>query len=458
MTLLGYEITKVSDSNKTRRSVSNSPIVDFTNKIVADSITTKGLYRNTLNGYKLAGAFAKNIIDTPIAFCGFPIPQTDDEDIINYFLPYNYNFVKILRQSHREGTVWVWPWYDSKSASVKLKFIEDNQVTTVFQDPITDEINSVIITRSIQALDKNGMTVSIDEKTIYDKQKITTNYSGIYKNSVKRNVLGILPINFPNMADAGEIRGYSDYTNILPDLMDYHRTALSMSIQLNDFKTKLVQTIDGDPDTWAANQGFTDLDDFILNSTPQKVSMIFNGKDDKTEFITAKGMIDSNIAALKISYKKIVQGCRVPELFWGLKQEGNTNTAEEAMTSLINLVNEKRTQSEPKFALLMNSMLRLKAISEGRFTSETIGITWDQLDAVSDVSRSEIFKNFCEGISKVFTSGVITIDQAFDMWEENYPSFTNMTKEEFQEGLIKTVSLLQRKNSSYAETLGVDQL
>lgn len=446
---------KTEVGNKTRTGAVDYPVVDFTNNIVADVNTTKKLYRNTLPGYKLAGVFAKNIIDTPIAFCGAPSPQTDDEDIIKFFKKYNPDFTKILKQAHREGTVWIWPWFNSKRSEVKLKFIEDNQVSEIEQDPTTDEIVSVTRTRTINLKNK-----SVQEKTVYTRSKITTTYDSVYKNSVKRNILGILPINFTNMAEGGEIRGISDYENILPDLQDYHRTALSMSVQLNDFKTKLVQTIEGNPDQWAEDQGFADLNDFIINSSPQKVSMIFNGKDDKTEFLTAKGAIDSNIAALKISYKKIVQGCRVPELFWGLKQEGNHATAEESMTALINLVDEKRIQANANLELLMNSMLRLDLMSRGQVLQEEISLTWNQLDAVSDISRSEIFKNFCDGISKAFNAGVLTPGMAYDLWRENYPSATNITEAEFLEGIKKTTVLLQKQKTSYTETMGedVDQL
>lgn len=455
----GAPTTQDVGASKTRRPAQEYTVVDYTEKIVANTVTTKGLYYNTLNGYKLAGVFAKNIIDTPIAFCGFPSMNTDDEKITEFFRPYNPSFVKILRQSHREGTVWMWPWYDSKEMKVKLRFIEDDWIYETFVDPERDTIDAIVTTRSIPVLNSSGNTVTIKEKITYTRTKITTTYDSVLKSSVRRNVLGILPIGFANMTDGADFRGHSDYTNILPDLMDYHRTALSMSIALNDFRTKIIQTIDGNVDQWAQDQGFTDLDDFIINGTPEKVSMIFNRNEkDKTEFLTAKGMVDSNIASMKISYKKIVQGCRVPELFWGLKMEGNNNTAEEAMTSLINLVNEKRVQSTANFELLMNSMLRLDAMARGGVFTEELPICWNQLDAVSDVSRSEIFKNFCAGISSVWLAGSVTIDMLYDLWLDNYPKITNIKKEDFKTELIKSIVLLQKRNSSYEQNLGGDTL
>jgi len=460
----GNQTSQDQSASKTKGYAQDYKTVDYTEKIVADSVTTRGLYFNTLNGYKLSGVFAKNIIDTPIAFCGFPSPQTDDEDIVDFMRPYNPDLVKILKQSHREGTVWMWPWYDSKESQVRLKFIEDDTVSQVLVDPETDAVTSVTVTRNIEALNQQGNTVTIKEKIIYTKTKIITTYDQIYKSSVKRNVLGIFPIAFANMTDGGERRGHSDYTNILPDLMDYHRTALSMSIALNDFRTKIVQYIDGSPDDWAIKQGFDSLTDWMQNASPEKAKMVINqsgqnGSDgDKTEFITAKGLVDSNIAAMRISYKKIVQGCRVPELFWGLKMVGNANTAEEAMTSLINLVAEKRLQAAANFELLINSMIRLDYMSRGQIFTEDLSIVWNQLDAVSDVSRSEIFKNFCEGISKVWSAGAITIDQIYDLWLDNYPKITNVKKEDFQTELIKTITLLQKKNSSYEQDMGDNPL
>lgn len=444
--------------SKTRTAVANYPVVDFTEKIVADVVTTKGLYYNTLKGYKLAGVFAKPIIDVPVSFCGYPGIDTEEEDILNFVSKYNTDFLKILKQSHREGTVWIWPWFDSSTNKVKLKFIQDNWVTETYINPETDDIDSIVISKQINILGLNQTTKTITEKTTYTKTKITTTYSGGLKSSIKRNILGILPINFSNMVDGGEHRGHSDFTNILPDMMDYHRTALSMSIELNDFRTKLVQTISGDIDVWAQAQGFTDLNDFILNSSPEKVAMIFNNEGDKTEILTAKGIIDGYIASNKRSYMKIVQGCRVPELFWGLNQTGNVASIEESKTALINLVKEKRIQATANFRLLINSMIKLYYMARGSFYSEDLPILWNQLDAISEKDRAEIFKNFCAGIAGVFSAGVITVSQAYELWLLNYPTATKQTEEEFTAGLIKTIAMLQKKSSPYEQNLGVDNL
>lgn len=454
-------------ANKTRKPATTSPIVDYTDSIVANKALTKGLYYNTAPGYKLAGALCYNIIAVPIAFCGYPTPITstgDQEELDELMKLYNQDFVKILRQCHREGTIWIYPRYDSNKNRVMLDFIDDETVTEIYRHPETGEVESLRITKDTVVLNPSGNNVNVKSNILYTKTKIITKYesygySGL-KNSVKRNVLGLLPIPFANMADGDEIRGYSDYSRSLPDLNSYHRTTLKMLTDLNDFRTKMVQnTGEKSVESWACDQGYTDLNDFLSDADVQDTQFILNTSGADTKFITATGLIDSSILALKNIYRKIVQSCGVPELFWGLKIEGNANTAEEAMTTLINYVSEKRSQNTEKFQILIEAILYLKNLSMGIMKQDSVTITWNQLDAVSDTSRSEIFKNFCEGVSKSFLAGAITIPQAYQLWKENYPqSIGDMTIEDFTVGLTKTMVLLRAKNADPEAQIGIDPL
>lgn len=462
LNVFGLTITNKKDKseNKTRKNRPTKEIVDYTSSISADAETTKGLYYNSLNGYKLAGGLAYNMIAVPIAFCGFPIAiidgsEKDQEYAAEFFEKYNQEFVKILRQCHREGTIWIYPWYDSKNMKVRVKFIEDSWVSNISRDPLTGDIVSITTSKSIQITNPSGNRVTVDETVIYTEKTITTKYessqySGL-KNRVQRNVLGILPIGFLNMADGDEKTGHSDYSRTLPYLSSYHRTSLKMNVDLNDFRTKMILNVE-DPDCWATNQGFDDLPDLLANTTPEAMQVIAVGTNEKVDFITAKALVDGYIKVLDIDYKLIVESSSVPELFWGLKQPGNANTAEEAMTTLINYINEKRSQNSDKFQLLMESMLILDALSRGDFYTIPLKISWNQLDAVSDASRSEIFKNFCDGISKAFQGQTLTIEQAYELWVQNYPSITNMTYEEFEIAITKATTLIKRKTSDNDES------
>lgn len=459
---------KEETANKTKRIVVDRPLIDFTESIVANKKLTKGLYYNTASGYKLAGALCYNIIAVPIAFCGYPTPMAengDQEELDELMKLYNQDFVKILRQCHREGTVWVYPRYDSSIDKVVLDFIDDETVTDVFRHPDTGEIESLVVTKDTMVKTATNQSTIVTTKKTYTRQKITTTYDSMggytgLKNTVKRNVLGILPIPFANMADGDDIRGTSDYARVLPDLSSYHRTTLKMLVDLNDFRTKLVQnTGEQSIETWACNQGYNDLDDFLLNASVQDTQFILNEGDAETKFITADGVVTAPLEVLKNTYRKIVQGCGVPELFWGLKQEGNANTAEEAMTTLINYVSEKRSQNSGNFKTLIEAIVFLKNLSVGILSDEKVKITWSQLDAVSDASRSEIFKNFCDGLSGSFTAGVIAIPQAYQLWKENYPqSVGDMTEDEFTVELTKTMALLREKNRDAEQGLGFTDL
>jgi hypothetical protein len=471
MKIFFWEITSSKtkqdkSESKTMQIAESKPMVDYTASIVANSVTTKGLYFNTLVGYKLGAGLCYNMIQVVLNFCGFPIAliedSTDQEKIetAEFFQAYNQDFIKILKQCHREGTIWIYPWFDSKSGKVKIKFIEDSWRTKTFVDPQTGELQGIITTKDINVLDHKGNVVQVVETVKYEKNKITTNYessaySGL-KNSVQRNPIGMLPIDFANMTDGGEIGGHSDYARALPYIMNYHRTKLAMATELNDFRTKLVQnTGDQTAKEWLCSQGFESLAAWIVGAGVQKSQVILNsGQYSKTEFITAKGMVDGYLKSLDNDYKMIVETCGVPELFWGLKQQGNANTAEEAMTTLINYIMDKRAQSTHPFEMLMGSMLFLDSLSRGSQFDKNIKISWDQLDAVSDSSRAEIFKNFCDGISKAFQGQTLTIKQSYNLWKKNYPDATDMTEDEFETGITQATALLNRKTATSEIDLG----
>ena len=101
-------------------------------------------------------------------------------------------------------------------------------------------------------------------------------------------------------------------------------------------------------------------------------------------------------------------------------------------------------------------MLQLQALSIGNIFTGEVEIEWNQLDAVSDASRAEIFKNFCDGLNKAFQGQTLTIDQAYNLWKENYPSSVGtMTLEEFTRKLLRATTLISRKNADSELDLGV---
>lgn len=453
-------------NNKTTTRPTDTPMVDYTEQIVVNKALTRGLYDNTASGYKLAGALAGPPIDVPLNFMGVPLPIINNSDeqqkyVNSLMRKFNKTFKEIAKQCHRDGTIWIWPWYDSKKGEPRVEFIDDDWVTEVYRDLVRGDITGIKVVKHISVMNESGNVVSATQTRVFTTSKITTTYtnsqvSGL-KNSVQRNPIGCIPVVFANKKDGDNVRGKSDYTRILPDLNDYHRTSLRKSIELNDFTTKLIQNVDN-VQQWACNQGYDDLNHWINNANPQKAKFVLNEGDEKTEYLFNKGMIEGYLLSMKNSFFKIVEGSGLPEMFWGLIHVGNHATAENDMTTLIQLVTNKREQNEDSYLQLIGYLVQLDSLSKNEVFTENIELSWSQLDAVSESTRAEIFKNFCEGISKAWTSGCMTIDQVRSFWVMNYPGSDIPSEEEFENSLVKSAKLISVQRADYEELLGVNPL
>ncbi len=464
--LFGSKTTDTSgpgNGTKLPRVPNQPKDVDFTDTIVANTELLWQLYENEAAGFKLGGFLNSGGIDIPINFCGIPSAVIENEDrqkeITEVLKPFGQTFQDIMRNTHICGTQWIYPRYDARNDKIVIDSYSDDSVT-IYRDPVYGDIEKLVVSTQENYLNSTGNSVCVTKKVEFTRSKITTTFENAQhvvglKNRVNRNVIGILPINFTNRAKKGSFRGVSDYVRVMPYTKGYHKIMLSMLNQMTDFKAKLVQSIgEASADAWCKNQGFNDLKSWIAGADPKNAKFILNKGDQKTEYVFPKGVSDDYLKTLEQLYYNMIIGWGIPELFWGLKQPGNHATAEEAMTTLINTVNTKRNQNEAKYLILIEKILWLDSKSKFQNTADEIRITWGQLDSVSDVSRSEIFKNFCEGISKAFTAGIMTVEQAYKFWQKNYPDSVAMDYKEFETNLMKAIKFIQHKNADYDETLG----
>ncbi len=437
--------------------IADNVIDDWTDTIVCNSDITTALYFNEAKGLKLAGGLARVPIDVPLDFMGIPSIVTDNDKHKEIIDSFGVEYRSILLQSHRDSNIWIMPFYNSKTKEIEIEFIEDKFVK-VYKDIETGALDSIKVVQDIVIKDTNDKDKTVTKIRVYTDKTIETTFKNSQvpglKDSISRNVIGMLPIHFPNMPNGGSVRGKSDYARLLPLLQEYHRTSLRRSIELNNFKTKLIQTC-GNVDSWLQNQGYKNLTDFAQRGSVENMTLILNGKDEKTEILTAKGMIDGYNATLEDLKNTIIMTSGVHQLFWGETKPGNHATAEDAMTTLINMANRKRSQSNKSFVKLFTAILKLKSILRAEKVDYKIVISWTDLDAVSDETRATIFKSFCEAMATIWNAGAITVEQLYNLWEKNFPGLQESTLEEFEKKLIRTMKFLQMKKQDYEDDLGM---
>jgi len=451
--VFSWSRTKSETSNPTRIQPRRPAQTDFTDSLQCNKALTRGLYHNSYPGMKLAGSMCHTPIAVPVWLMGVPIPKVENNPKIQEEL---YEIVKnnILNmyQNHKEchidGTTWIYPFYSTEKMQVVWQFIQDDTITDIIKDIITGEIIKIITDEEITVSTGYDKTASIRRQRIFTRQRIDIKYlSGTsaipaeLKDKSQRNTFGIMPIPFSNNKDSDETRGHSDFERILSDLKNYHDIDLKESKLLSRFDPKMVQDV-SDRDQWLENNGYktpgaddADLSELDIGA----IDLIFNVHDrEKTEFIFPDRAYEAYEAKLRSIFRKIVEGSGIPEILWGTKVEGNKASADIQMDLVVDLVKDKRRQKDNSYQKLFEDSLKLEMAANMLIGTEyEITIEWDSLDAINEETKSVIFKNFADAISKLTSAAGITKEQEYKLWVDLYPQVTEDKYEDFKKGLTE---------------------
>jgi len=443
-----------TNENITRRERRGTrSVVDWTESIQVNRDLTYGLYHNEYNGFKLAGSLAYAPIAVPVWFMGIPVAESDNEMTQKMLNELTEQFSTLMQQihteSHRDGTIWVWPYFSADDRKVHWEIIPDTSVTTIARDIKTGDVSKIIVNEQL--------TISIDDNTTGSVVRIRTFTRDSIKTEWQQSTLGIpqpteiipnitrgFPIPFANNADATEVRGHSDYERIVYDLKNYHDIELMQTNILSKFNPKLVATVK-DVSKWLANNGFAGIGDIDIS----KSDLFFKIEGELIEFVFPSNAYQAYDNALKRTFRKIVEGSVVPEICWGIKVEGNLASAEEQMGMLLLFVEDKRTQKTEAYQKLFSSSVRLMSIARMQALEPDVAIKWGNLDKLSAKTKAEVFKNFAEGAARLVDGGAATKNQLYELWNNLYPSATIETYEEFLKGLSEMAKHKQFRDADY---------
>jgi len=447
--------------NVTQNPVFRPKNVDYTESLNVNRDLTTGLYHNSYPDLKLAGSLAYAPIAVPVWFMGIPVITTNSDKEEDQKLIADINkrvfrkYEQIHTQCHREGTIWIFPRYSAKLGEVIWEFITDDIVTDIIKNFETNEIKKLIVEDQIKISTDYNETATVKRRRIYEKTKITYQYtrmSGTIDittlNRTTRNIAGIIPIPFSNNNDGDEYRGHSDYERIIPDLKAYHDIEYADLIMLAKFNTKMVQTVTNweswkslllDVNSWSS---MAELD-------LPKLDLIINQTGESTDFIWPKGAHEAAKSKLKNLFHKIVEGATVPEIFWGLKTEGNHASAFEQMNIGMKYVENKQDQKTEKYEVLIEKTIMLEKIARMINTDIDITVKWNDLEMVAPEIKAKIFSDYSTGIKNCIDSAGWTKNQMFELWKTIYPNITKETFEEYKLGISDMASFKQFREQDY---------
>ena len=448
-------------TNPTKRARRAPAPRDWTDSLQVNSELTKGLYHNSYPGLKLAGSLAYNPIAVPVAFMGLPIPVVDNDDRaeeeLKTILEAMTDKIKQIHiQCHREGTIWIWPKFNTKKGLI-WEFIPDDVVSDIIRDLNTGDIIRIQTDENITLSIGDGNVATVRRTRVFSALRVDTRFTGDVpegvRDKVSRNPAGILPIPFSNNADGDETRGHSDYERIITDLKNYHDVDLAESNILAKFTPKMVVNHITDIEDYAKNQGYSDSTDMFENIELGSIDIVLNTKEEEVLFEFPERATESYTKKLQQIFHKIIEASGIPEIAWGLKTEGNLASVEENMSILMNYVKDKQDQKVQDYKLLFTVSLSLLSTAQVLQVVPDLSIAWNRLDSVSDKTKAEIFKNFATGLASIIKVAGLTEEQLYTLWKLNFPQVTEETLDEFKDGLIAMSAHTVRTNSSLDDVL-----
>jgi hypothetical protein len=258
------------------------------------------------------------------------------------------------------------------------------------------------------------------------------------KAGTVRNPIGMLPVPFSCEADGDDIRGHSIYGRIISDLKAYHDIDLSLSTLLAKFKIKLLLGTE-DPDAFAQANGFDDAKNMFSDLDISTIDLMIHrpeSGDEKPELMSPPlEAYQAFMDALKMKFRKVIEGSGLPEIAWGLKTEGNLASVQENMSTLMMYVRGDQRECTNPWIKVFTASLQLMNIVNMNNTDFELTVEWNDLDSINDETKSIIFKNFAEGINKIMSVAGMTKHQLHRLWNMNFPNATEDDFEKFVRGL-----------------------
>ena len=436
---------------------------DMTANFQANETMLRGMYHGNYPGLQFASPLCFTPVNLLVQFMGYPTPHADGDDKVTQEA---LDFIMMtmadkVPRNHRgaliTGNAWRWPRFDSRAYSLVWEAIPDMTVQDILIDVASEDPFAILTDEMIKLSTGENKIISVQRKRRFEPGKVDVRWYGQRPaNAIDytaRNVAGMLPVNFPNEADEGDVRGWSVFARVIRDLKDYHDTDYRISETLTKFRPKQVQRVkDNNASTWLANnvvegESLTSLDvadnDFIINAGP----------DEDTDFIfLSEGATSALEKALERKFWKVVEGTGIPELFWGPLATGNHASTDTQLQQAVDYAIAKRKEFDTSWKALIVGSLRILAVARGE-TYKEFTLDWNRLEAVSPAMKSKIMLEFAQTLSTLTSSASCTETQAYELWKLNFPESKPGTFEEWKQGIKEMIVHKQALGESYFDGL-----
>ena len=429
---------------------------DMTGGFQANEAMLRGMYHGEWQGLQFASPLCFVPVNLLVQFMGYPTPISDDpvtQEALDFLMALMADRIpRVHRGALISGNAWRWPRFDSRDLALAWEAIPDSTIPDILVDIASERPTAILTDEQIRLSVDENKIIEVQRKRRFEAGRVEVKWLGQKPDSVSdytaRNVAGMLPVNFPNEADEGDLRGYSVFARVIRDLKDYHDSDYRISETLTKFKPKQVQSVEA-PATWRTENGLED-DEIFSTLDIANNDFILNRKDETTDFaFLPEGATVALEKALERKFWKVVEGTGIPELFWGPLATGNHASTDTQLQQAVGYSAAKRREFSSAWQTLIAGSLRILSIVRGE-NYKTFEMGWNRLEAVSPSTKSTIMLNFAQTAAALVNSASCTKKQLFALWELNFPESEPGKYEDWIEGIGEM--------AAHKQFLGLDYL
>ena len=447
--------------------------------------TTRGLYRNTLNGYHLAAHLAKPIIDANVNFIGKPKVRAGNkttERVLNE-MKRHAPFTQTHRIATRDGMCLVWPQWSLEKDRVEFVVVPPESIHATIVEPVQKEVIGYVFKEMVsyypderhareQSMVRAEITVTVTKK--YQEIEVKDDLKG-RRTSSNANPFGFLPlVPFVHDEEPWENTGHSDLQNIEPMLRFYHEmTNEAGASQKRDGHPKAkVKT--SNVKTWLENNFGTGTYESVLEGRA-KISMqdrdLFLCKSDAeheedVQYIELNKTTGDYGVLSETTFTNIVEGSQTPEIIFGANLGTSLASVQEQRPVWIKKIQHLQEKFSLKWEEVFKVALQIQSFVDMRSYTGDIQLVWpvpdfatykEKADTLNVVTNAFVkMKNARLMSDKEIHASMLELDNIF-----LYHNYNEHRREvaKTSEGIIETIGAeheekMERENRRINEEAG----
>jgi len=408
------------------------------NSSKVDYDLARGLYRNTVDRYKLGAGFARPVVDTTAGFMGAPHFTHEDPEADQALEAdmqrWTGQLFRVNRNCLRDGDVYVRlgrqpARFDPKRREEFTLRLLPPEWCKPIPDPLTGEWQKLIVTYPCKALDDRGHesdyniveTLTPQTRTIEADSRAPADVRA--KNRTEGNPWGFIPVvHFRNEAEETHLYGFSDLEPVEPFMKAYHDVMLNAAQGSQMFSRPKVR--------FSLQNVQKFLEDNFTESEIKSGKLRFANKElflmqqgDEAEFISADAGLQGITTLLKFLFFCIVDVSQTPEFAFGTAVSSSKASVSEQMVPLARKIRRKRGLFEEPYGELASMYLAMWArVNNVVLDTYRVTIGWDELSPRNDQEVANTIKTLIEGLVAGIETGIVSVDAAAEFLREFVPS------------------------------------